>query len=31
MMPSYRDGWTTANPYMLFSPFDGAKMDEVTE
>lgn len=32
MMPSYRDGWTVANPsYMINSPFNGAKLDEVVE
>ena len=31
MMPSYRDGWTVANPsYMICCPTIGAKMDEVT-
>jgi len=28
-MPSYRDGWTVANPtYMIHSPSNGARMDE---
>lgn len=31
-MPSYRDGWTVANPtYMIHGPFNGAKLDEVEE
>ena len=29
MMPSYRDGWTVANPtYMIHSPSNGAKVNE---